>query len=116
MVRFERKHVLAILSRDVGTKEVALGGGWLWNLEEQERHVAAIGTWRVAIIARGREHRPVPIMRTRVGYRLPATMKIRPIHRAAGPDLPPFSSRVYRAGLWARAASGTLFRGHILAI
>ena len=36
--------MLAILSRDVVTKEVALGSGWLWTLEEQERHMAGLGT------------------------------------------------------------------------
>ena len=32
---------------------------WLWTLEEQERHVAGLGTWGMAIIARSREHHPV---------------------------------------------------------
>ena len=36
-------------------------------------------------------------MRTRVGSRPPVTMKICPIHRAAGSSLPPFSPRANTA-------------------
>ena len=57
--------------------------------------------------------RTVPIVRTRVGSGPLVRMKI---CRAAGPGLPSFSSRVYRAGLCAGPVLGMLCRGNILVI
>ena len=51
-----------------------------------------------------------PIVCTCIGYQLLVSMKICPIHGAAGPGLPPFSLCIYLPGLWAHAALGMLLR------